>query len=286
MLYFEPNFVEEALVLLERFGAGARVLAGGTRLGFDLRSQASDEVAALINVKRIAELHGCSDGGASLRIGALTTASMLAVDPAVRAHAPLLAMAADSMGARQLRTLATLGGNICSGDPISDLTTALLACDARCEVNTLQEGPASFTIAELLARRPLMLPGELLTAIEIPSAPRALGSYQKIMRRRAFEVAVVAVAAHVLIEDGRIRAARIALAGAGPTPLLAHKAAAALNGKALTEDRVVTAAALAAESDAQPPDDERASSAYRRQLIRVLIARALNDIVTQDSKAA
>src|SRR5580704_13109346 len=131
MQYFEPNFLDEALVVLDRFGPRAKALAGGTRLVPSLRDDSGD-VIALVNLKRIASLGSITIGGGQARIGALVTAAELAKSQAVTAAVPLLAVAAASMGSRQIRTLASIGGNICSGDPASDLTVALLASDAAC----------------------------------------------------------------------------------------------------------------------------------------------------------
>ncbi|MDQ6779708.1 MAG: FAD binding domain-containing protein [Candidatus Eremiobacteraeota bacterium] len=275
MLYFEPNFVDEALVLLDRFGTGARLLAGGTRLGPALRG-GSDETSALINLKRIDAMQGIEPAAAHLRIGALTTAAQLARDPHVRKHARVLADAAASLGARQLRSVATLGGNVCCGDPLSDLSAALLACDARCEVATLSEGPALVALEQLVARSAPLAAGELLTAVEIPVVADARFSYQKMLTRRAFELAVVAVAVRLTLQGDRIADARIALAGAGEVTLRALNAEAALRAAAPTAAMISGAARIAAIADARPQDDARASARYRRQLVDVLTQRALH----------
>ncbi|HEV2037572.1 MAG TPA: FAD binding domain-containing protein [Candidatus Eremiobacteraceae bacterium] len=274
MQYYEPNFVDEALVLLERFGSRARILAGGTRLGPVVRQGAPD-IHAIINLKRIEEMCTIVATGATLHIGALATAAQLRRHPAVREHAPLLADAAASMGARQLQTLATLGGNICSGDPASDLSVALLACDAICQIATPNEGVASFLIEEVLARIPPGLtPRELLTEIEIPLGPYRF-SYQKMATRRAFEMALVSVSLRCRMEDDVIADARIGLAGAAQTPIRATGAEAVLTGKRITTSVARQAARVAAEADASPQSDSRASDAYRRTLVAVLTERAV-----------
>jgi len=286
MLYFEPNFVDEALVLLDRFGDGARPLAGGTRLGFRLRDARPDGATALINLKRIAEMQSVARSGALLRIGALVTANQLATHPVVREHAGVLADAARSLGARQLRSVATLGGNICSGDPLSDLTTALLACDARCEITTLQEGPVQVALDLLVGKAPPVLAsGELLTAVEIPLVPGTRSSYQKMSTRRAFEFALVAVAASARFRGAEISEARIALAGAGTAPKRARAAESVLAGKQLDSDTITAAARCAADSDAQPLEDRRASKEYRRHLVAVLTARALRSLAPANESA-
>lgn len=275
MLYFEPNFVDEALVLLDRFGPDARVLAGGTRLRFALEHDGESEKIALINVKRIADMRGISKAGAHLRIGSLATAAALAADEQARAFAPLLVKAAATLGAVQLRNVATVGGNLCSGDPASDLSAALLAYDARCELASSQEQSRIVGIEQLLSKRaPVLATGELLVAVEIPIGEHRY-AYEKLMTRRAFEMALVAVAARCRLEGARVSDVHIALAGAGETPLRAAATEAWLQGKSLDESTAEEAGRVAAAQDAKPVTDHRAGAAYRRQLVAVLTRRAL-----------
>jgi len=140
MEYFEPNFLNEALVVLDRFGARAKVLAGGTLLGPRLRKQ-PDTADALVNVKRIPALNEIVlVDDKTLRIGALVTARTLATNQLVHKHARIVALAAASLGAPQLRSVATVGGNVLSGHYSADLSTALLACDARATISTPRSG--------------------------------------------------------------------------------------------------------------------------------------------------
>jgi CO/xanthine dehydrogenase FAD-binding subunit len=284
MQYFEPNYLNEALVVLDRFGARAKPLAGGTRLGPALR-HASDDVVALVNLKRIPSLAATTIADGRARIGALVTAAELAKAPAIASSVPLLAASAAAMGSRQLRALATIGGNICSGDPASDLTVALLASDAICVLAALNHGERRIPLRDvLIPGGTICAPGELLAAVEVPIT-HARTAYQKMMTRRAFEMAVVAVAvslatdAEMADHKGRHYAAvRIAIAGAGPVCLrAAHAEKLASSGPPQGEghDWAERVAEAAAARDAAPEDDDRASADYRRQLVRVLTARAL-----------
>ncbi len=273
MQYFEPNFVEEALALLEQLGPSARVLAGGTLLGPEVRA-ASGSTSAIVNIKRISELRDIDFDGQALHIGALATARDLAENDLVRRHAPLLSLAAASLGATQLRNVATIGGNLCSGHHAADLGAALLACDARCVIANLITGPATMPVAEFF--RPgghALEEGAILTAIEIP-ASSAHVSYVKMQTRRAFEMAIIAVGV-VLAHDS----VRIALGGAAPTPVRA------VHGeKTWTDGRIHSTAPdavgreagrVAAAKDCDPVTDHRASAEYRRHLVAVLTERAL-----------
>lgn len=274
MQYYEPNFLDEALVLLDRFGSQARILAGGTRVGPLVRRDAPG-ITTLVNVKRIDELSAIVAGPSTLRIGALVTAATLRSDAAVREHAPVLAAAAASLGARQLQSVATLGGNVCSGDPASDLSAALLACDARAHVKSAHDGATTIPIERLLAQSsPVLHPGELLVAVEISIAPHR-SAYEKMTTRRGFEMALVAVALCARMDGDLVSLARIGLAGAAATPIRATAAEALLVGERLSERVAREAGRAAADADAQPTDDLRASDRYRRHLIATLTQRAV-----------
>ena len=281
--YFEPNFLDEALVLLDRFAPDAHVLAGGTILGPLLRSASSDGV--LVNVKRVRELHDIEVGSSGvLRIGALVTPRELCESELVLAHAPLLASAAATLGAMQLRNVATIGGNVCSGISSADLSVVLLACDARCIVAGEAAGPITVPLDQFLAEPSARFEHRLLTAVEVPVCA-SLFSYQKMQTRQAFEIALVGVAVAVDVAGGTIARARVALGGAAPRPIRANKAERHLAGKAATEQTAQSAAHIAARDDAYPQTDHRASAEYRRQLVSALVLRALTEAFETRSEA-
>jgi CO/xanthine dehydrogenase FAD-binding subunit len=278
MQYYEPNFVGEALVLLDRFGDGAKLLAGGSRVAFEVRSR-SHEIGALINLKRIKELSRIEQADDTIFIGALATASALASNEMVARHAPLLAGAARSMGAAQLRSVATLGGNLCSGDPASDLSAALIACGAQCEV-LRPESPARTLAVEtlLLNGDPVLRPGELLEGVRLP-AQSPCWSYQKMMTRRGFEMSLVSIAFCSRIEGNAFRDPRLAVAGAATTCIRARNAEQVLANHPIASDVIARAAKTASEQDANPADDARASAQYRKHLVATLTQRAIAEAI-------
>jgi carbon-monoxide dehydrogenase medium subunit len=276
--YFEPNFVDEALVLLDRFAPHAHVLAGGSLLGLAVRTRpdamALANSTAIVNVKRIPALREVSFDGATLTIGALVTAREASQHELIRTHAPLVALAASGLGARQLRTVATIGGNLCSGHPAADISTALLASNARCLIADIASGPTSVSAVDFV--RAENDPRRLLTAIEVPASV-ARTAYRKMQTRRAFEMAIVSAAVAVELAAGTVRAARIALGGAAPSPVRATNAESWLRGKSPGGAAASDAARLAADQDASPTGDAHASPEYRRQLVFVLTERALHE---------
>jgi carbon-monoxide dehydrogenase medium subunit len=273
MEYFEPNFLNEALVVLDRFGERAKVLAGGTLLGPHVRDNPT-AADAIVNIKRIPALSEITAADGGLRIGALATARSLTA-PLVVERAPLVARAAASMGAPQLRSVATAGGNLLSAHYSADLSTALLACEARATIATLHASPYELPVERILSPGFSGLGrGALLTDIFIP-ASNARCAFEKMQTRRAFEMALVSAAVALLIDGKRIAGVRIALGGAAQTPIRATGAEAALANAPAEAVSAVQAARVAAEVDAEPWDDQRASADYRRHLVRVLVERAL-----------
>jgi len=275
--YFEPNYINEALVVLDRFGARAKALAGGTRLGPLLRADRGD-IVALVNLKRIQALAETTIGDGRARIGALVTAAELARSAEIAAAAPLVHAAAASLGSPQVRALATIGGNVCSGDPASDLTVALLASGATCVLASLDNTERRLPLRDaLVSGGTVFAPAELLVAVELP-VTGARTAYRKMMTRRGFEMAVVA-AAVAIDRDARSRGAtRIALAGAGPVCLRAAAAESLADSARPSgdgRDWAKRVAAAAAAHDAAPETDDRASAEYRRHLVAVLTERAL-----------
>lgn len=279
MQYYEPNFIGEALVVLDRFGERAKVLAGGTLLGPRLRANPA-AADALVNLKRITELSEiCLEDGA-LQIGALATAHAIARDPLVKQHAPLLAIAAASVGAPQLRSVATIGGNVLSAHHAADMACALLACDATAIVAKLDDAMLSLPIEQMLAPGFTGLEtGALLAGFRMEPAADRRCAFEKMQTRQAFELALVSASVSArLSRKGDVTEARIALGGAAQTPIRAIAAERALTGGDLSDARIAAAARAAADVDAEPRDDGRASAGYRRQLVRTLSTRALTSI--------
>ena len=278
MDYFEPNFINEALVVLDRYGERANVLAGGTLLGPRLREEAH-AAGAIVNVKRIAPLSTIALDSDNLRIGSLATARTLATHPLVVSHAPLVAIAASAMGAPQLRSSATIGGNVLSGHDTADMAIALLAHDAHAIFVNQREGRYGLPVERMLAPGFAGLePGTLLTDLVVPHV-RARAGFRRMLTRQAFEMALVSAAVLVGGDATTTTDVRIALGGAARTPIRATAAETALTGAQLSDGAIAQAAHVASQVDAEPWDDDRASADYRRHLVEVLVMRALRDAV-------
>ena len=135
MEYFEPKSISEALSVLAKHGAEAKVIAGGTDVMVDIKFK--EEPGSLVNIKKIPGLTGIKENGGSLRIGALATIRDLETSALVREKLPVLWEAAHQFASLQVRNTATIGGNICRASPSGETLAPLLGIGSQRQVRFL-----------------------------------------------------------------------------------------------------------------------------------------------------
>ncbi len=276
-IYECPATIEEAVAAMQV--DGARALAGGTDLIPQLR-EGRRQAARIVDLKRIPELmhvSGLGDGG--IVLGAAANMTSVARHAAVAASYPAIAQSARLVGSLQVQNRASLGGNICNAAPSADAVPALICHQARAHV-TGTAGHREEAL-ESLIRGPgktSLLPGELLLSIVVPpTLPRSAAKYLRFTPRREMDIAIAGAAAWLRIDAmGVIAEARIVLASVGPGPIRAASAEHRMLGERPTPGLFEAVGRLAA-NDARPISDTRASADYRRSLVAVLTARALED---------
>jgi carbon-monoxide dehydrogenase medium subunit len=274
--YAAPQALDAAIALLQEHGANAKILAGGHSL-IPLMKLRLATPGYLIDINHITGLDGIREADGFLRIGALVREADLEDSDLVQRRCPLLVDASSVIADPLVRNLATVGGNLAHADPANDHPAVMLALNALI-VATGAEGERRIPIQEFFVDtfETALGPAELLTEILIPSPPpRSGGSYQKL-ERKVGDYAIAGVAAQLtLAEDGTIAAAGIGLTNVGPTAIKALDAGATLIGRQPTPD-VLAEAARAAASAADPTSDLRGPADYKRDMVRVLTVRALN----------
>ncbi|MBI2178366.1 MAG: xanthine dehydrogenase family protein subunit M [Candidatus Tectomicrobia bacterium] len=273
--YKRPGTLAEALALLREHGEDARLLSGGHSLLPLLKARLA-RPGVLIDIARIPGLSGITETAGGLRIGALTTHHEVEASPLVREACPLLAEAAGRIGDVQVRNRGTIGGSAAHADPASDYPAALLALEAAL-VASSPDGTRSIPAAGFFTGpyESALKPGEILTAVEVPSPPRGSGEAYLKAAQQASGFAVCGVAALVVPgPGGTIASARVGVTGVAAPAYRARKTEEALAGKPASPDALRRAAALAAEG-VEPLDDFYASADFRRQLARVYAERAL-----------
>ena len=274
--YVAARDAQEAVVLLAEHGAAAKILAGGTDLLVELK-HAVHNPEVIVDISRLDELKDIAIADDGLHIGALATHSDLMQSSVIRDMFPALVEAAHSIGALQTRNLGTLGGNLMTCVPSMDSGPALIALEAAVTVASTK-GRRQMPLTNLFVgpRKTSLEPGELLIDIVIPKPNLGKpAAFQKFGLRKGQALALVNAAAAFWLDDkGGFAAPRIALGAVAPTVIRAPKAEAYLDGRKVTAEAMAEAGRIAA-TEAKPISDFRASADYRRDLIAVLVKRAL-----------
>jgi CO/xanthine dehydrogenase FAD-binding subunit len=274
--YFRPKSLDEALSLLAQHGPDAKPLAGGQSLIPAMNFRLATP-AVLVDLNGLGELSYITDASGEVRIGGMTRQRALERSRLVSEHAPLVAETMPHIAHPAIRNRGTIGGSLAHADPAAELPAVMLALTASVMVSSrsgTREVQADDFFVGLFSTA--VQPGELLTEIRIPPAPKRSGvAFQEISRRHG-DFALVGVAAVVQLDDkGDCAAARIALFSVGDRPVLAERAAKALTGQPPSAESIRAAADAAAMRDIDPPTDIHASARYRRQLANVLTRRVL-----------
>jgi len=280
--YIRPATPQEVTKLLLKSDGNARLFMGGTDVFVRMRDRFITP-KVLIDVKHLPGMTQIDFGKRKgLIVGAAVDMNSLARHPAVVEYYPVLAEALHSVASYQLRTRATMGGNLCNASPAADTAPAVLVLEAmlvlygrhgerRVPLNEFFLGPGKTAIK----------PGEFLLRIEIPPAPKgAVGRYLKLGRNALGDLAIAGVAV-LGCPDRRAKSGysfRIALASVAPTPIRVPNAETILADSPLTAD-VIETAAVAAMETATPIDDVRSSAAYRKAMVKALTRRAVQSVV-------
>jgi carbon-monoxide dehydrogenase medium subunit len=280
--YEAPAALADAVDLLRRHGADAKVLAGGQSL-VPLLSYRLAQPQVVVDINDLPLARITADNG-RLRLGALVRHHQLEEDDAIARRCPVLREAAALIGNVRVRALGTIGGSLAHADAAAELPMTALALDGRFTLSsatgTRVVEAGDFFVGPLTT---VMRPDELLTEIDLAATPAAGWAIEEIARR-AGDFAIVAVTALVgLDRQGRVSHARLAFGGVAATPVRAVAAEDALIGQEPTPERLGQVA-LVARDALTPQSDAFVSGAYRRHLAGVLTRRALTRAVER-SKA-
>lgn len=294
--YHQPASVQETLEILAKYGAKARIVAGATDLMLEVERGVRKGILGLVDITRIAGLDQISlDEIGQIHLGPLVTHNHCASSKLVVEYAFPLAQAAWEVGAPQIRNRASVAGNVITASPANDSITPLMALDARLTLVS-QRGERNVPLADFYTgvRKTVMQPDEMLIDISFPAMqPEQRGAFIKLGLRRAQAISVVNATVILTFEPavpgdlsaGTIKKAVVALGSVAPTIIHAEGAQMYLEGRALSDEVINTAAQLAAER-ATPIDDVRSSMAYRSEMVRVCVKRLLRDIRDGVEKAS
>ena len=272
--YHAPTSLKEALDLLSRYGGEAALLAGGTDLLVKAK-QRLVEPRHIVNIKSVKELNGIEEKDDGIHIGAATKLRAIEKSETIRDKLPVLQEAVKTIGSVQIRSMATIGGNLCNASPAADSATALLAVDAKaCTISS--EGARTLPIEEFFLGpgQTALKPNELLAKVSLPFLPEGCGAAFRKIGRTSLDIATVNIATMLRLEEDIVIDCKIALGAVAPTPIRVRKAEETLKGKELT-DKALQATAKTVSESISPITDIRATAEYRREVSAALLRDAL-----------
>ncbi len=288
--YFTATTLDETLHLLEKYGAGSRLVAGATDLILELERGVRKGVHTLIDITRLPDLdriHLDEDG--VLHLGPLVTHNAAVASKLVCERAYPLARACWEVGASQIRNRGTIAGNLITASPANDTITPLMALGAWVTLKSVR-GERKVMLQDFYTgvRKTVMAADEMLVDIAFPALTAdQKGIFLKLGLRRAQAISLVDAAIVLTLKAGgkvsaskapAVTAASLTLGAVAPTIIHARQAEEFLAGAKLDEKSIERAAELAAEAS-HPIDDIRSSAAYRRAMVRVLVGRGLRAIL-------
>jgi len=273
--YLMPTTINDAISLHEKYGEGAKYIAGGTDVMVKIK-EGKISPQCLISLRHLQDFDHIIYENGELRIGAMVTHRMLELSPIIRKEFPILTDAVENIGSVQIRNVATIGGNIVNAVPSADGAVPLITLGA--EVRVI--GPKGERIMGLEdffigPGQTSLKSGEILVEFRIPKLlSHTGGAYWKHTRRAAMELPILGVAVLISLDDDMktCTEARIGLGVVAPTPMRAKNAEAILKGNKV-DDEILKKAGEAAARECKARDSIRGKAWYRRDMVELFVQR-------------
>ncbi len=275
MKYVRPESFEAAAQLLSDEPGTSRILAGGTDVLVQLRSEVV-EPDLIVDLKHLEGMRQIMAEEGGFRIGAAVSGAEMGEHTGLRAQWPGVVEAMGLVGSTQVQGRATLVGNLCNGSPAADSVPAMVAAGSVARVHgpngtrdvpvlDIPSGPGKTTLTK----------GEFITSIFLPArAKSAADAYLRFIPRTEMDIAVSSAGVSLELDgNGKCIAARVAIGAVAPTVLLVTDAGTALVGSEL-DGTAIDAMVQAVEAACSPIDDKRGTVEFRTKTAGVLAKRA------------
>ena len=273
--YHRPGTLDEAIGLLTRYKADAKLLSGGMSLLPALKLRLGS-FGHLVDISRIAGLEYIKEEKGMVRIGAGTRQCTLERSELIRSRYGALADAVPLIADPLVRNRGTIGGNVANGDPANDEPAIMIALGAELVARGPQGErtiPANKFYKALYVTA--LAADEILVEVRLPVPPPRSGSAYRKLKRKTGDYAAAAVAVQITLNaKGAVERCSIGLTNVAPTPLEAVEASKMLVGKVPDEKSILETAKAAAKA-ARPSGDRRGSVEYKHEMTRVMCTRAL-----------
>jgi len=270
----EPSTLKEAIDLLDPDDASVRPIAGGTALMLMMKAGVF-RPRRLVSLRNIGALSAISAANGELTIGAMTPLAVVERSAAVREHAPVVTRTLRTLSNVRVRNVATVGGSLAHADPHMDLPPVLIALGARVSVAG-SKGERTILVEQLFAGyfETVLGRDELITSVAVPAQGNRRAVYLKCTTRAVHDWPALGVAVSVDSDGATVRDASVVVSAATETPRRLPGAEKALRaGRA--GDTLWRQAGEAAAEEAQLISDGQGSAAYKRELVRIYVTRAL-----------
>jgi carbon-monoxide dehydrogenase medium subunit len=271
--YLGPKTIEEAVRHLAQHGKKAKLIAGGTDLLVKMKmGEVHPEV--LVNIARIPALRYLIEEK-GIRMGTLTSFRELEKSRVIKEKYTALFEAARSVSSVQIKTMGTIGGNLCHASPAADSTPPLIVFGGRVKlVESTRERVLPLEDFFVGPGESVLSPKELLVEIQIPELAGKMGSAFLKMGRVAADLPKVSVAVAMVREGEVCKGCRIALGAVAKTPLRTRKGEGILNGKKVTE-LLIEKTGEQVSLEIQPITDVRSTAWYRKEVAKVMVRDAI-----------
>jgi carbon-monoxide dehydrogenase medium subunit len=270
----EPPSLREAIELLDSEDPTVRPIAGGTALMLMMKAGVF-RPSKLVSLHKITSLAAIASEGKTLKIGAMTSLSALERSQAVRAHAPVVTRTLRSLSNVRVRNVATVGGNLAHADPHMDLPPVLIALDASITIEG-RSSRRSIPVEELFSGyyETALARDELITELTVPGQGARRAAYLKCTTRAVHDWPALGIAVSIDGEGADIDAPRVVISAATEKPTRLAAVEQIIAGKAAGDDLYRQAGDAAADT-VDFTTDAQGTAAYKRQLARVYVGRAL-----------
>ena len=277
----EPTSLAEVIKLLDPDDATVRPLAGGTALMLMIKAgvfRPSKLVSLRLVEPRYSRIVGNGDG---LRIGALSTLSLLERSAEVRSHAPLITRTLARLANVRVRNVATVGGALAHGDPHMDLPPVLIALGATITIIG-PNGERSLSLEDLFRGyyETVLEKNELISEVQVPAQGGKRAAYIKVTTGSADDWPALCVAAVLELQGKAVKSARVVASAATAKATRLAAVETMLAGAAIDAPLLARAGGAAAEEVEILPDI-RGSVAYKRELLRVCVRRAVRQALDE-----
>jgi carbon-monoxide dehydrogenase medium subunit len=271
----EPASLKDAIALIDPDDPTVRPIAGGTALMLMMKAGvfAPSKLISLGKIGNALARIDARDG--ALTFGAMTTLSAVEHSPEVARHAPVIVRTMKRLSNVRVRNVATVGGNLAHGDPHMDLPPVLIALGASVRIAGTN-GERELKVEDLLTGyyETALERNELIAALKIPPQGQTRAAYMKVTTGSADDWPALGVAVALDMDGAAVRSARVVASAATPMAVRLKGAEGVLAGKTI-DDKLLKAAGDAACDEAEMVADVRGSAAYKRELLRVYIGRAV-----------